>query len=286
VVLGLAVITEYPAAILAGLLILYFLVVLWRKKNLSLSRAVIFPVLGGLLPLLVMAVYNLAVYHRPLVSGYEFLVYQPYQEGMAQGFFGIGRPSPRVLFFLTFHPAVGLFWMSPVLLMTFVGAFCLLRRKTYSAEVALAGLGAAGFLIMNSGYYLWWGGNSFAPRHLIPMLPFLCLPLIGVPRKVFWLVVLLAAVSIVQMTFAAAGNIAAPDASLENLRKIGLFDFSMIYTYMLPHLIHGGFAWNLGELLGLQGWASLAPIGAALAAVSAYFARPAGQNSFPEGTTV
>lgn len=101
---------------------------------------------------------------------------------------------------------------------------------------------------------MWWGGNSFAPRHLIPMLPFLCLPIICVPRKFFILVILLAVVSVVQMSFASASNIMAPDANLENLKNLGLFDFSMLYSYMLPHLLDGRFSWNLGELFGLKQW--------------------------------
>jgi hypothetical protein len=152
----------------------------------------------------------------------------------------------------------------------------MLRRRSDLPELLLAGLGAAGFLLMNSGYYMWWGGQSFAPRHLIPMLPFLCLPLIRVPKKLFFLVVLLGALSIVQMTFAAAGNIMPPDANLENLKKLGLFEFSMLYSYMLPHLNHGGFSWNLGSVLGLKLWPSLVPLALVLLAASITMALPAG----------
>ena len=268
--MGMAIIIEYPAAIIVFLLILYFFYVLWRKKQFTFNRAVLFPALGGLLPILVMVLYNLACYQKPFVSGYEFLIFQPYLEGMSNGFFGIGRPSLRVLFFQTFHPAVGIFWFSPVLLMTFVGAFYMLRGKKYIPEMLLAGMGAVGFLVMNSGYFLWWGGNSFAPRSLIPMLPFLCLPLIFVPRKIFILVVILAVISIVQMTVASASDIKAPDANLENLKKLGVFDFSMLYSYLLPHLIDGGFSWNLGIWLGLKQWASLAPLAAAFITASGY----------------
>ncbi len=263
-VLGMAFIIEYPAAILVFLLVLYFFYVLWQKKSLTFTRAMLFPVLGGLLPISVMILYNLACFQQPFISGYGFEVYQSYQEGMAKGFFGIGRPSLRVLFFETFHPAVGLFWQSPVLLMTFVGAFFMLRSKKYIPEMLLAGLGALGFLVINSGYYMWWGGNSFAPRNLIPMLPFLSLPIIFVPKKIFSVVILLTVVSIVQMTFASASDIMAPDAKLENLKKLGLFDFSMLYSYMLPHLLHGGFSWNLGKMFGLKEWVSLIPLGMAL----------------------
>jgi hypothetical protein len=31
----------------------------------------------------------------------------------------------------------------------------------------------AGYVTFNAGYYMWWGGWSFAPRHLVPAIPFL-----------------------------------------------------------------------------------------------------------------
>jgi hypothetical protein len=273
-IMGLAIITEYPSAFLVFLLIPYFFYVLYQKKSFNFSRAILFPALGGLVPILMMVLYNLICYQNPFSIGYGFLVFQPYQAGMAKEFFGIGRPSLRVLFFQTFHPAVGIFWQSPVLLMTFVGAYFMIRSKEYIPEMLLAGLAAAVFLIWNSGYYMWWGGNSFAPRHLIPMLPFLCLPLIFIPRKFFGWVVLLTVISVIQMSFAAASDILAPDANLENIKKIGTFDFSMLYSYMLPHLIDGGFAWNLGNLLGLKQWVSLIPLEIVLIMTSIYMAIP------------
>jgi hypothetical protein len=273
-VMGLAIITEYPSAFLVVLLILYFFYVLYRKKSFTFSRAILFPALGGLIPISTMILYNLICYQSPLAVGYQFLVFQPYQAGMAKEFFGIGRPRLLILFFETFHPMVGIFWQSPVLLMTFVGAYFMLRSKEYIPEMLLAGLGAAVFLLWNSGYYMWWGGNSFAPRHLIPMLPFLCLPLIFVPRKAFVLVTLLTVISVVQMSFASAGDILAPDISMQNIYKMGVFDFSVLYSYMLPSLMHGGFGWNLGKLLGLKQWASLIPLEVVLIATSIYMAIP------------
>lgn len=29
------------------------------------------------------------------------------------------------------------------------------------------------YLLFNAGYYMWWGGWSFAPRHLVPVIPFM-----------------------------------------------------------------------------------------------------------------
>jgi hypothetical protein len=271
--LGCAVITEFPTAIVVFILVCYFFFVLWKIRQLKFSFAILFPVLGALIPLGIMALYNQTVFHHPLQTGYEYVTFQPFQKGMSQGLLGIGRPSLRVLFFQTFHPTVGLFWMSPVLLMTFVGAFFMVRSKVYIPELLLVSLAALGMLVMNSGYYMWWGGNSFAPRHVIPMLPFLCLPLIFVPRRLFPVVILLTLVSVVQMFFPTASDILAPDSNLENLKKLKIFEFSMLYSYELPHLLDGGFCWNLGQLVGLKNWPSLIPVAGVLVGSSFYMAR-------------
>jgi hypothetical protein len=40
-----------------------------------------------------------------------------------------------------------------------------------------------GYLAFNSSYYMWWGGQSMGARHLIPMLPFMFLPILAAMRR-------------------------------------------------------------------------------------------------------
>jgi hypothetical protein len=266
-VLGLALLTDFTTAVVAGPLMLYYFYVLWIKGWLPRIPNWLFPVLGGAIPMLLMVGYNVAVYAKPFASGYQYLSNPYYKEAMSHGIMGVGWPRKSVLFYETLHPAQGLLWQSPVLIMAAVGAFFMLRGKKNRLELALAVLACAAYLLLNSGYFLWWGGYSFAPRQIVPMLPFLCIPLIFVPRRFFPLVIVLTLVSIFQMTLVSASNVMAPDDIMVKIAKISFFEYSSIYSYCLKELIAGHFAWNMGQAwLGLKGWLSLLPFAALLAA--------------------
>ena len=260
-VMGLALLTDLTTTIVVLPLVIYYGYVLWTRKLHKGVMAWIIPALGGLIPILVMVAYNLQVYHAPFVSGYQY-EYDPfYKANMANGIMGIGLPRLDVLFYETFHPAQGIFWQSPVLIMTLVGGFIMLRTKQFKVELAIAAFACGAYLLMNSGYFLWWGGDSFTPRHIIPMLPFLCLPLVFVPRKLFPVVIVLTFISVVQMGIVGASKVLIQDDFIATLSSSGFFAYSAIYNFCLQQLIDGNFAWNIGQaVFGLKGWVSLLPL--------------------------
>src|SRR5512146_3063379 len=137
--LGLALLTDLTTAIVALPIAAYYVYVLWTRKLVRRVTAWAFPALGGLIPILLMTAYNIQVYDQPFTSGYQYLVDSIYKEGMAKGFMGIGRPSLHVLFYETLHPAQGIFWQSPVMIMALVGGIFMLRKKLALAELAVAG---------------------------------------------------------------------------------------------------------------------------------------------------
>jgi len=271
VILGLALITELTTLIVVLPLVLYYFYVQWKKGGLRRVTTWALPALGGMIPMGMMVGYNLLAYDQALVNGYQYLNNPFFREAMSAGFMGIGRPSLRVLFYETLHPAQGLLWQSPVLVLALVGGFFMLRAREYWAELLIAAAAAGGYLLMNSGYFMWWGGFSFAPRHLTPMLPFLALPLIFVPRRLFVGVAALTAVSVFQMLVVAASTIQVPQDYFVTLDNNPYFRFSAIYNYCLRELRDGRFAWNLGQaLLGLKGWASLLPVAAVIVGATVY----------------
>ena len=259
---GLAILTEYPPGLIALFLGIYYLVVVFQKKIFSPGRSVGLPILGGLLPLLLLMGYNWACFGSPTAIGYQNLPNQMFSTAMAAGFMGIHRPSLHVLFYETFHPMMGLFWQSPVLLLTFVGAAASLYTRKWRTEVALAGAAAVGMLLLNGGYFMWWGGHALGTRAIIPMLPFLAIPLILVPWRGYFALIPLALVSIFQMLIASASNIFVPaDPIVANLNHAGLFDYMELYNHCWWKLTNGVFGVNLGQqIFGLQTWASLVPL--------------------------
>ncbi|MEN6410979.1 MAG: hypothetical protein ABFD44_14850, partial [Anaerolineaceae bacterium] len=272
--LGLAFLTDSTTALVVLPLVVYYFYVLWKRRQLKPSAAWWAPFAGGLLPILVMLGYNVLAYGKPLASGYQYLVNPWFKEAMSNGFMGVGRPNPIVLFYETLHPAQGIFWQSPVLIMALVGGIFMLRQKRYWAELLVAVIACGGYLLMNSGYFMWWGGWSFGARQLVPMLPFICLPLIFVPRKAFPAVTALTAISAVQMGIVAASTINVNEFYMVRINQLKFFQYSTIYSDCLKVLLDGKFAWNMGQnWFGLPGWYSLIPIVVILLAAVAIFAR-------------
>jgi hypothetical protein len=253
--LGAAFITEYTTAVIVFALALYYCYLLREKLSWRWIRLTILPpLLGGAIPIVILMIYNTLAFGNPFTIGYERLGNQ-YQAGMSQGFMGIGLPKLEVLYYLTFHPAHGLFWQSPVLLMAVVGFFFLWRDKRYRLEAIIVLIAFFSLLLINAGYFMWWGGYSFGPRHLIPMLLFLSIPLVMVSRRLVPLVIILAVISIGQMLIPLAGSMLAPDDYFIQNAHLPFLGYSSIYSYSWEQLLEGNFAYNLGgKFLGLRGW--------------------------------
>jgi hypothetical protein len=287
--LATAFITEYTTAVMILVLGVYTIYTLHTRLSFHGIRSSVMPVvLGGIIPIGILMTYNTLCFGNPFSIGYKYLANQ-YQVFMAQGFMGISWPQPIVLFYLTFHPARGLFWQSPVLLMSLIGLIYLWRDKNYRAEGIVITLAFVSFLLINAGYYMWWGGASFGPRHLIPMLLFLSIPLVMLPKRLNVLVIILCIISIGQMLIPLAGNMLAPDYYFIQNSQLSFFGYSSIYSSSLQQLLKGYFAYNLGEkILGLKNWMILIPnILAILAVTGIYIAkgksRP--ENILPKQST-
>lgn len=176
---GYSVITDFLAFVPVAGLVAYLAVCLWKENELSRKfRAVLFVVfiVAILLPLPLQLWYNWACFDDPFASGYQYEVIQKFREGMSQGLMGIGLPKLEALYQLTFGPRRGLFYGSPFLLFLFPGAYIMLKRKEFRAEGVLCIAAGLVSLLLNSGYYLWWGGAAYGARFMIVALPFLVLP--------------------------------------------------------------------------------------------------------------
>lgn len=167
--LGYAISSEYPLAILAGVLGVYLLS---RRDTLTplgvLRRGGAFAA-GALVGLVPLALYNLAAFHSLTHVAYANV---PQQH---KGFFGITAPSLRVAATLL-GDSRGLLTLSPVLAMGALGTVALYRRGR-RAEALVIGAAGLLYLAYNSGYFLPFGGGTPGPRFLGTILPFLALGL-------------------------------------------------------------------------------------------------------------
>src|SRR5436305_7238841 len=172
---GLAFAAGYPLALGGPVLGVYAI-----SRGARLRRALVYAA-GALVGALPLFAYNLwafgSVTHLSYanavkaqgVSGHDVL------GSNAGGFFGVGVPDPKVMLDLLFS-GKGLFTLAPVLVMGVVGTVLLHRRGRRAEARVIAGLAVA-YLLYNSGYWLPFGGGTPGPRFLMPIVPFLALPL-------------------------------------------------------------------------------------------------------------
>jgi hypothetical protein len=109
-----------------------------------------------------------------------------------------------------------LYACSPVLWLAVPGLVFMARRGGLRAETALCGIAILAYFTFNACYgnsiVFWGGGASVGPRHIIPVLPFVAVPLAFAVQRVRVLFYPLVLVSIFYMLLATAVEPRAPYA--------------------------------------------------------------------------
>lgn len=226
--------------------------------------------LGGLAGVAGYAVYSFAIFGE-LTSPYRYEFNENFREQMAQGLMGAGIPDPRVIGLLTLHPFRGLFFLFPITAAALLGALDLLRRKSQRGTACAALLFFTGLLLYNAGYYMWWGGWSYAPRHLIPALTLLSVGLApwiaastGRLRGASMALLLLIASAGATTNTAVVSLDPQPPPGVEEAQLYApetVGTWPSPYLDLLRYVVRGQTDANWGTGVGLGGVAGLVPLG-------------------------
>jgi hypothetical protein len=232
---------------------------------------------GGAMLAAVLMIYQTAAFGSPFHIGYAS------EQGFEQlraGFFGITTPKWWRVREILVGQYRGLLPLAPLIAVTPIGLWLLARSPRSRRAAIVAGATAAFYLALNASYFYWEGGWAYGPRQLMPALPFVALglaPLWDNAKRLGRLLLAAgwawgAALTLIAVstTPQPPGSVMAPvrellwpafrdgDLSLNHQTFVHFTaDGDRLRGRTIPHA-----AWNLGEIAGLRGHASLLPLAA------------------------
>jgi hypothetical protein len=266
--LGLAVLVEYMAAISLVVAAAYLLVLPDRRAQ--IARFV-----GGAAP----GIAALLVYHKICFGSFFTTAaslsdtLRRIEEGQAIAFGQFGPFQLDVLWKLLFSLERGIFIYMPVLLFAFYGALRLLRKGD-TAWLAACVLNILLYVGAISCYLFWDGGWSTGARYLIIALPFFAFLLPSsdsMGTKTLTIYIAFGAISFVNMLAIATVEAMAPDWLNPLYGEVyprfitGNFNENRLFFESLRHWLNSQAVtpnrFNLGQLLfNLKGHLSLIPL--------------------------
>lgn len=257
--LGYSVVAEYPSLLMVGILYLY---TLYRLHRLGQWKRIGWVTLTGGIVAAGWMVYNKTVFGGWLSLGYSNS--ELWVEQHHTGFMSLTMPSLAAGWGITFSAFRGLFVLSPILLMAFPGFWLWWKSGQRRAEFFVAAASTLSISLFNSSSIMWWGGFSIGPRYLLPMMPFMALPIIFVFQE--WLdqvwaraaVATLSLWSLIALWGLTLAEQAFPSDAIRN----------PLIEYALPNWMAGNIARNLGTILGFRGVLSLMPLLIVLALIA------------------
>jgi hypothetical protein len=290
---GWATVSEFPAAVPAMVLAL---LAAWHAWPLGRARALrILGALtaGALVCAAALMIYQYACFGSPFHIAYSS---EPGYVGMQQGVFGVALPRTVRLRRILFGEYRGLLPLAPTLALAPIGlALMLVRGGRQAAAAIVSSIIAAYFVLLNASYAYWEGGWSYGPRHASPAIPFLCIGLAAlwtiVPGVLRWV---LAGLSIygTAVTLVAVSTMPLPPANIRRpvaelmLPAFRDGDLALNTQTVVAYNVDADFrahrepkaAFNLGMKLGLDGQASLLPLGIVWMACAAALIAVAGER--------
>ena len=282
---GWATVTEYPAVPASAMLAFFALSQAWDRGSGALWRVIAGVGLGAGICAVVLLGYLHAAFgtFRPSYSYYDPNSFSFMQR---QGYLGLTYPHPDRLLKILFGCSRGLFFASPVLVAAPVGLWWLWKEKVYSAAALAAAAIVSYYFLFNASFYWWKAGLSFGPRYAGASLPLLCvgLPVAWRQATPVWRRVLitlaLCSVFLALMVVSTTSQLSMQDRC-PIVQSVGpafwsgqvALNHDSMLTVAEAGSNRGYGAFNLGQLFGLRGLASLIPLLAVWGVASVFWWR-------------
>ncbi len=251
--LGLAVLTEYQTAII-GVPVLVYLLVSVRGKG-----EVVALVVAGLVPMVFLGYYNWVCFGGPFELGYKHVYHRLFRQYMAEGVHSLTYPHLTVLYGITISKYRGLFFVSPVLALGVLSWWVLWREKRWRAEALVIAAAVVVYFAFVSSIHIdqWDGGSAFGPRFLIPMVPFLALPVVLAYRRHKPLFFVLVTISIAAQFMATAAEPQPHESIMDPLFEVIVPRFAVSAFHRVANWGTVAGLWEPFSLLPLYGFTAV-----------------------------
>lgn len=178
--LAAAVGAEYPALLACVPVVGLAVVQAARRhpqRSVRAAAAAFWRLVIGAAPIVVaVSLAHAAMFGAPWRTGYSFLENQGYREVVAGTFFGIGAPHLDVLLAVLVSPEIGLFFVSPFLVVGLAFALIRLWAREDRAWAVPVIVGTVLMLAFIAGFRGWRGGWSVGPRYISEVIGLLAVP--------------------------------------------------------------------------------------------------------------
>ena len=267
---GWATVTEYPAAPASALLALFALSQAWPRGVAARWRTVAGVGVGAAICIAVLLSYLRAAFgsFRPSYSYYDPNSFTFMQ---THGYLGLTYPHPDRLLKLLFQCRRGLFFASPISIAAVPGLWLLWKQREHRAAALTAAAISTYYFLFNSSFYEWKGGQAFGPRYASASIPVLCIGIAIAWQHAtrVWRRVLVAltfySMFIALMVVSTSSQLSMVDSCpLLRMSWPAFWSGQMAMnrdSMLTAAEVAGKYgAFNLGQLIGLLGLASLIPL--------------------------
>lgn len=222
---GISVLMEYTNIFVVAIFFLYYL---YKKHFENIPFFIIpFLVLTTIIPF-----YNYAIFGNFFETTYNY----QYSYGNIESIYFRADFLKEGLNGNLFSSWRGLFYYSPILIFSALGFFYWFKDDKDKILPAMLVLSFISILIFYSATPAWRGGNSYGPRYLIAVMPFIVLPIWRVIEKykknlLFW--ILFSILFVYSSIFAGLGSFVGP-APAESFKNP--FWEQLLPTFMSGHI--------------------------------------------------
>ena len=288
--MSFSVASEYPTILLAAVLFAYGVWCMSVRPISTPNRLtlIVLCTVGALAGAGMLLLYNQAAFGKPFYIPYESYAKATgdFSKTYSRGWLGLHWSGfdhfVYALTTITVSPQIGMLYLgldgwriyacSPILWLCVPGLVAMLLKRSVRLEGLVVGAMTLLYLLFVTNYgsspYDWAGASYFGSRHLVPLLPFLALPLYFGARFLRPIFYPLLAISIFYMLIATATEprVAIPyqntarDLLLPDYQR-GRFAQNIDALYDgQRNLVKDSAAFNLGKLVRLPGHLQLVPL--------------------------